>query len=214
MDIQKKVRNLFAKAASTHSEHEAHAAILKAHELIAKYDVVLDDEADEAEEMVLEICKHPGNSGFRSILGPIIASNFKVCAFKMKDGSVAFFGHKTDVMVAKEVFEYAYRFANSKGRRIVNDLRGRYMNTDGVKQSYSLGFCQGLREKLDAQSVMLAVTVPQDVKDKCDEMLSKMKPQKRRKARNLNIKQYSPTYHELGRTDGREILNNFSQSGE
>ena len=37
MDMQHKIRSLLQQAASTHSEHEAQEAILKAHALMAKY---------------------------------------------------------------------------------------------------------------------------------------------------------------------------------
>lgn len=206
MDMQHKIRSLFQQAASTHSEYEAHEAILKAHALMAKYNIVLDDEADP-EEIVSEYLDTPGNCSFRKILAPIIGTNFRVRGFFMSNGGMTYFGHKTDVLVAKDVFEYAYQFANKKSRRIVDDLRRRHMNTDGVKQSYVYGFCQGLRERLDAQSVALAVVIPQDVEEQYKEIVSGLKPKKSRRQRlSIHVKQYSPSYHDMGLKDGREVL--------
>lgn len=174
MDMQKVVRDLLARAESTNYEHEAKEAILKAHELIAKYNVVLD-EGQKPEEIIFKVCEHPGNASFREYLASIIAANFRVKGFIPK-GTIGFLGHRSDVMVAKEVFEYTYRFADLKSRRIVDDLRRRHMDTTGVRQSYVLGFCQGLQEKLEMQSQLLAVVLPKDVEDKFQEILAKATP--------------------------------------
>lgn len=206
--MQKVVRDLLARAESTHSEHEAKEAILKAHELIAKYNVVLDNN-QMPEEIIFKACKHPDNAGFREYLASIIADNFRVKGF-MPKGTIGFLGHRSDVMVAKEVFEYTYRFANLKSRRIVDDLRRRYIDTTGVKQSYVIGFCQGLQEKLEAQSKLLAVVLPKDVEEKYQEILSRKKPddtnKKKHRRTTMRIKHYSPSYHDLGKKDGRESL--------
>ena len=77
MDIQKTIQHLFAKAASTHSEHEAEAAILKAHELMAKYGIT-DVTSKEDIKYATESCKHSGNRSFRRYLAGMIAPNFRV----------------------------------------------------------------------------------------------------------------------------------------
>lgn len=220
-DMQKVVRDLLARAKGTDSEHEAKEAILKAQYLIAKHNIVMDEETQEPEEMLYQICEHPGNAGFREWLGGVIAPNFRVMCFLPK-GSIAFFGHRSDVLVAKEVFEYAYLFAFRKSRRIVDDLRKRYMDTSGVRQSYLLGFCMGLRDGLEAQSKLLMVVVPQDVKDKVAELRAreeaenkdkkkKPKRQKLRARNSFHIDNFSPAYHEQGRKDGREALEERDQ---
>ena len=66
MDIQKTIQHLFAKAASTHSEHEAEAAILKAHELMAKYGIT-DVTSEEDIKYATESCKHSGSRSFRRL---------------------------------------------------------------------------------------------------------------------------------------------------
>ena len=103
MDMQMVVRKLFAKAASTHSEHEAEAAILKAQELMAKYGIQDAGEENDIKYITLT-CKHTGNRSFRRPLAKIIADNFRVKNY-LRDMQVTFFGREYDVLIAKEAFE-------------------------------------------------------------------------------------------------------------
>ena len=77
MDINKVIRSLFAKAESTHSEHEAKAAILKAQELMAKYGIQSISDEDKI-AYTNQSCIHSGNRSFRRVLANVIAPNFKV----------------------------------------------------------------------------------------------------------------------------------------
>lgn len=201
MDIQKTIQHLFAKAASTHSEHEAEAAILKAHELMAKYGIT-DVTSKEDIKYATESCKHSGNRSFRRYLAGMIAPNFRVKYF-LRNMEVTFFGRESDVRIAKEVFEYAYRFANRKSQRICREMRANQVDTSGIINSYTFGFCKGLKEQLDAQSTALLVITPQDVDQKYTELSQNFKKSKRQ----MKISQFSNTFYEQGRQDGRSVLN-------
>lgn len=200
MDIQKVIQHLFAKAASTHSEHEAEAAILKAHELMAKYGI---QEVSSEEEIryLTESCKHSGNRSFRRYLANIIAPNFRVKYF-LRNMQVTFFGHEDDVRIAKEVFEYAYQFANRQAQRLCRDLRTNHVDVTGLYNSYTLGFCKGLKEQLDAQSTALLVITPQDVNQKYQEMSKNFG----KSSRQMRINRFSQAVYEQGRQDGRSVL--------
>lgn len=200
MDMRGKIRCLFAKAASTHSEHEAHAAILKAHELMAKYGI--DNVEDENEiKYATMVCEYSGSPSYRQLLGVIIADNFRVKCF-LRNQQVAFFGREEDVLTAKQTFEYTYAFVRRESGRVYRQVRGTGRDGTGVINSYALGFCEGLKEKLASQSVALMVVTPPDV-DKKFEIMS----QTFRKGRGrISTREYFPDIYERGRQDGQAIL--------
>ena len=208
MDIQKVIQNLFAKAASTHSEHEAEAAILKAHELMAKYGIK-EVSSEENIPYLTESCTHPGNRSFRRYLANVIAPNFRVKYF-LRDMRVTFFGHENDVRIAKEAFEYAYRFANRQAQRLCREKRAKRVDVIGLYNSYTLGFCKGLKEHLDAQSTALLVITPQDVDQKYQELSKNFK----KSSRQMRISQFSQAAYEQGRQDGRSVLSQRQLAGK
>lgn len=204
MDMQKVIRNLFAKAASTHSSHEAESAILKAHELMAKHNITAVT-TEENIQYTRESCRHTGNRSFRRLLAQAIAPNFKVKYF-LSNQAVTFYGRAEDVRIAKEVFEYAYRFAHREAERQCRELRANHFNTDGIYNSYTFGFCKGLREKLDSQSTALMVIVPKDV----EEQFTSMSKDFKTSSRTLKVGGYAGSVYQKGVQDGRTILNRRS----
>ena len=168
-----KVRKLFALSdkARNVSQAEAEAALLKAHELMAKYDITMDVTAEEEIVCVHEQCESKWNMGFRKPLASVIARNFK-CELYLngKGGSIVFFGHATDARIAREVFEYAYTFGCRGASAAYNRNYQMGLNTKGVFNSYTLGFISGLKTKLEQQSTALMVVTPPDVKSSFKEM--------------------------------------------
>lgn len=208
MDMRNKIRCLFAKAASTHSEYETHAAILKAHELMAKYGIenVVDEDSIKYATMV---CDYSGSRSFRQLLGSIIADNFRVKCF-LRNRRVAFFGQEEDVLTAKQTFEYTYAFICRESGRIYRQVREEGRRGTGVVNSYALGFCRGLKEKLDSQSVALMVVTPPDVDKKFEVMSKNFGKAKGR----ISTAGYSQIIYERGRKDGREVLDRRRLEGE
>ena len=177
MDIHKVIRSLFAKAESTHSEHEAKEAILKAQQLMAKHGIS-SVSSDEEIAYTSQSCAHSGDRSFRRALANVIAPNFKV-KFYLSHRKVTFFGREDDVKIAKEVFEYTYKFICREARRLCMEQKKQNLSADGVTNTYALGFCAGLKEQLDAQSTALMVIVPPDVKDKFTDLSKGFKPSHR-----------------------------------
>jgi len=203
MDIQKVVKNLFDRANSTHSQNEAEQCILKAHELMAKYGI--EAAATEEEfEYSEELCIHPGNRKFRRNLAGIISTNFK-CKHYLLNHQIVMFGRKNDARAAKEVFEFAYRFAYRETNRICRDLRNNDMDTTGIMNSYALGFLKGLREKLEAQSVALMVVTPPDVNAEYEELGKKRKFKNSRT--RLSTSRGALSVYDRGVADGRSVIN-------
>lgn len=201
MDINKVIQTLFAKAESTHSEHEAQQAILKAHELMAKYGIRQFTTKDDIQYLSLS-CKHTGNRGFRTPLAHIIANNFRVQLY-LNNHQVTFFGREADARIAKETFEYTYAFVCRETGRLCREKRKNHLNSTGVTNSYALGFCKGLREKLEAQSTALMVITPPDVKEKFAELTKGFRKSKS----SLSLVGYSRAIYQRGLQDGRAVLN-------
>lgn len=208
MDMQMVVRKLFAKAASTHSEHEAEAAILKAQELMAKYGIQDIGKENDIKYISLT-CKHTGNRSFRRALAKIIANNFRVKNY-LQNMQVTFFGRENDVLTAKQAFEYTYAFICRESGRICRRTRENLQDTTGVVNSYSMGFCQGLKEKLDAQSVALMVVTPSDVTEKYEELSRGFVRSKHK----ISMAGFSRSIYEQGRKDGREVWSRDRLSGK
>lgn len=208
MDMQMVVRKLFEKAASTHSEHEAEAAILKAQELMAKYDIQDIGEENDIKYISLT-CKHTGNRSFRRPLAKIIADNFRVKNY-LRDMQITFFGRENDVLTAKQAFEYTYAFICRESGRICRKMRENFQDTIGVVNSYSMGFCQGLKEKLNAQSVALMVVTPSDVTEKFKELSQGFGRSKYR----ISTAGFFRSIYERGRKDGREVWSRDRLSGK
>lgn len=201
MDINKVIQSLFAKAQSTHSEHEAQQAILKAHELMAKHGIQKLTTEDDV-KYISQGCKHTGNRAFRRPLANMISSNFRV-KFFLTNHQVTFFGREEDVQIAKETFEYTYAFVCRETGRLCREMKKNNMDSTGIVNSYALGFCNGLKEKLDTQSVALMVVTPPEVNERFEEMTKGFRKSKRR----LSLTGYSKSVYEKGLQDGRTILN-------
>lgn len=208
MDMQKVIRKLFDKAASTHSEHEAHAAILKAQELMVKYGIENVDGEAEA-QYISQTCRHSGNKAFRRLLAFIIAENFRV-KYYLRNMQVTFFGREEDVLTARQTFEYTYSFICRESGRICRRMREDGQNTKKVVNSYAIGFCHGLKEKLDSQSVALMVVTPPDVNEKYEEFSKNF----RRTKSTLSTTGLSRSIYERGKKDGREVLDRRRPEGE
>ena len=204
-NIHNKIRNLFARAESTHSQNEAEQAILLAHKLMAKHGIHSVSTEDEI-NYTSETAKHPGNRKFRRNLAGIIAPNFR-CKYYRSNNQIVFYGRESDAKIAKDVFEYAYSFAYRETNRMCRELRSNHFDTTGITNSYALGFLKGLREKLGEQSTALMVIVPPDVNENYDAM-SKAQGFKTSRS-NLTVSRggYAGSVYSKGLSDGRTVMN-------
>lgn len=173
-NVVDKIKRLLAlsdKGKNT-SDHEAEAALLKAHELMAKYNISVETTKGEIEiAYVHEQAKSKWNMGFRKPLAVIISKNFRCeCYLTGSQGAVTFFGRESDAKIARQVFEFAYDFALREGNRHYNKNYQMGLETRGVFNSYVKGFLTGLKQKLDEQSTALMVVTPPDVVEKFEEM--------------------------------------------
>lgn len=204
--VLEKVKRLLALSdkSKNESEAEAEAALLKAHELMAKYDITMDEASEEKVAYVKEVCSSKWNMGFRKPLAVIIAQNFRCETYlRGNGGSVVFFGHATDARIAKEVFEYAYQFAMKEGNRRYNKNYQMSRPTHGVFNSYVKGFLIGLKTKLGEQSTALMVVTPADVKETFENMSKEFK----KGSGGMRQGDFDGDAYTQGIQDGKTVIN-------
>lgn len=152
------------------SDNEAAMALLQAQKLMAEYDLQFEDLSDVSKEEMVQVgCTHTDNLGYRKALAMVIAKNFKVKTF-FQGTRVMFYGYESDTELAKEAFEFAYRYIYRQGNRKCDEIRKQGYSARGVFNSYALGFIQGVRDAFDKQCVALMVVVPQEVSDSFSDM--------------------------------------------
>lgn len=204
--VIEKVKRLLALSdkAKNASEAEAEAALLKAHELMAKYDIEMSEASDDKVEYIHEECVSKWNMGFRKPLASIIARNFRCETYlRGNGGSVVFFGHSTDAKIAREVFEYAYVLGCRGGNSAYNRNYQMGKSTIGVFNSYTRGFLAGLATKLGEQSTALMVITPPDVKSAYEEFSRNFK----KCSGGIRGNSFDGEAYTQGVQDGKTVMN-------
>ena len=185
------------------SEEEAKAAMLKAQELMAKYEVSIEEVSTEEEQQFAhEECEHKWDYGYRIPLGVALANNFR-CKVYLSGKSVVFMGHSIDAKICKETFEFAYKFIMKKGNQIYNKKYAMGHVTKGVFNSYALGFIRGLKEALEVQSRALIIVTPPDVEQEFDVFTKNCKTHKG----STNTSRLDFDTYNQGVKDGRQFAN-------
>lgn len=205
-DILRKIKDLLAlgDSARNNSEEEAKAAMLKAQQLMAKYDISAEEvEGEEEEEQYShEMCEHKWDYAYRVPLANVLSKNFR-CMVYFHGKRVVFMGHPSDAKICKATFEFAYKFIQKKGNALYNKRYSMGYPTKGVFNSYAHGFIVGLKEAFDVQCQALAIITPPDVIDEFKN-LSKDWGTKKSKDISSDVRDYE-TWRE-GRRDGKKFM--------
>lgn len=193
----KKIQGLLALASDNTNEAEAQSAFVMAQKLMIKYNIELSE--IEGTEDVSNVTQGQATA-YKTVnwqekmLASIIAENFRVKHYynsRYVYGSgrrkkcIMFFGLEQDVKIAKEIFvlasdileNYAKKFVKHRYSVMVGVGRSRELHKR-LKDSYMLGFLQGLNEKLKTQRFALqeefglVVLMPQVVHDEYDKFSS------------------------------------------
>lgn len=205
-----KVKKLLAlgNTSDNNSDEEATAAMLKAQQLMAKYDISAEEVEDQEEEQYAhEACEHKWDYAYRKPLAVILSENFR-CMLYMRGNRVVFMGHPQDAKICKATFEFAYRFIMRRGNYIYNKRYSAGRTTKGIFNSYATGFLTGLKEALDAQCRALMIVTPKDVVDEFENMTKDWgsKESKSIQATNAEV------YYE-GKQDGKSFMDRNKLEG-
>lgn len=151
------------------TENEAIEASLKVQKLLAKYDIELGDVNKSKEDIVMATVK-TSNDLWRIDLANIIADNFCCKVFGL-GSDIVFYGYKRHCEVAKAVFISIYEFGRVRAKKLFKDYRNAGLNPKGIKNQFYIGFLNGVKSALDAQTTQLAIVTPQAVTEAYDEMM-------------------------------------------
>ena len=151
--------------------------------------------------------KGTGVSKWKNYLASTISKNFRV-KFYLYGDSIVFYGYKTDVEIAREVFNFLASQGNKFATRLYNKIKVSGGHTKGVRNSYLMGFVRGISDILEKQCVALMIVTPQEVQDSFEEMVSGWRTVQSRVRYNESSK-----YYENGRSDGRSVANSRAIEG-
>ena len=208
--IADKIQHLLDKTvANGATEGEAETALLLAQKLMKKYNIA-EGELNQGEkvEYSLEPCKVRVNPRSKWMCG-IIAQSFAVRAI-ISGNHICFFGHKMNVAAAKSALEFAHKVMErgmTKACRQQGLSGTEEKGASLIYNAYATGFIHGLKEALDAQTVALAVVVPEDVNKAFDERFANARAG--RKTR-MAIGYGQREAYENGHHDGSEVMNKRS----
>ena len=207
--IADKIQHLLDKTvANGATEAEAEQALLMAQKLMAKYNIEEGSlGSGDKVEYSLEPCKVRVNPRSKWMC-MIIANSFAVKAI-ISGNRICYFGRKMNAVAAKSALEFAHKVMEhgmtEACRR--HGLSGtEQAGASMIYNAYAQGFINGLKEALDAQTVALAVVVPEDVKQKFAERFPNL-----RKGRSSTMRSgsYADEYRQ-GRQDGSQAMNKRS----
>lgn len=203
--ILNKIKNLLDLANNNPNENEAIAAALKAQELMAKYNIELDqlDDKKETREIVEEIYHQSDKHEMRKWkigLADIIAQNFRCKVYFMNKKDVVFYGYKEDAKIALNVFTYLYEIGNKFAVRYYNKCKKEGKETRGVMNTYLVGFKDGVAEVLEKQCTALMIVTPKEVTESFEEMTSGWKTIKSTLRLSGDTSAYSN-----GKSDGKDM---------
>lgn len=211
--ILNKIKNLLDLANNNPNENEAIAAALKAQELMAKYDIELDqlDDKKETREIVKEVYRQSGKHEMKRWkigLASIIAENFRCKVYFINKQDVVFYGYKEDAKIAIQVFTYLYEIGNKFAVRYYNKCKKEGRETRGVMNAYLIGFRDGVAEVLEKQCTALMIVTPKEVTESFDEMAKNWKTS----TTTLRMSGDTAAYSN-GKSDGKDMATARSIKG-
>ena len=170
--IQEKIRKLLALSNSS-NEFEARDALLKAQELMAKYNMEVNGETDNHEiinDYVKTNLRMVRNHG---ILAGVIAHNFRTIAY-FRGAEIHFLGYKDDVYASVKCLEYALEQIKQGVTKYIervlqeNNRRKTDIEILRLRRQWINGFIKGLhdafREQAKDMGYEIMLVVPEEVK--------------------------------------------------
>lgn len=201
-----KIRKCLTLAGNNPSQEEAASAMLMAQRLMAKHGMTIadiDTEFVETEEIKIVKEEVGTGSAWKVRLALIIAENFRCKTFSYGRSTIAFYGYETDAEAAREVFKMLFKLGHKLGLRARTDRTKRGLSGDGIYNSFVLGFCEGIKSKLDEQSVALMIVMAPEVETEYKEFIKGAKSSRT----SLNVKNgLNQSAYNTGIVEGRNAM--------
>lgn len=146
------------------TENEALMAALKAQELMAKYNLTVEDIQTDYVDEIIECGVETGTgNSWKYVLANCVAPNFCCKVFAQNRTKIMFYGFRKNCEVACQVFRFLFNMGNKFATRCYFKVRNSGQNTKGVKNAFLLGYVQGVKSVLEKQCTALMLVVPQEV---------------------------------------------------
>lgn len=204
--IADKIQKLLDLAGNNPNENEAKAALLKAQELMAKYNIEQEQlHPGEKIKYSLELAKCKITPRDKQIC--VIIANSFACKVILTGGQkryFGFFGREDNAKAAASAMDFIHKVLEQGIRRVCAEhgLKASQAGAALIYNSYAIGFIHGLKDTMNAQTKALAVVVPQDVRDKFNERFTSLKS-----ARKSSIKYSGDTdVMNKGYIDGKSAM--------
>lgn len=162
-----KIEKLFALANNNSNSEESARAMLKAQEMMAKYQIsekTVKRNANKCPADVInrDVKLYVSLPWWHGELATIIAGNFRCKAAiavvahsitKKTYKTIRFYGHSSDVDICVETFEYAIKEINRNSRKYANSFKDDPTcdKIKAIKDNYIGGFLNGLNHKYRTQ---------------------------------------------------------------
>lgn len=178
--IISKVRKVLELSKNNPSEEEAKSAELMAQRLMAEYHLELadiEDINDDEEPFEIQVNCGKGNK-WKYALAGIVAKNFMCKHFYYGKETVVFYGYQVDAETAAMTFKFLFDFGNKKANSFYQSKRNAAMKKygcfegDGLKNSYLIGYLEGIMEVLERQCTALMLVTPPAIEAAYKERIS------------------------------------------
>lgn len=191
--IINKIKGLLAIANDQKSDEESQSAFILAQKLMMKHEISMTEVEGRSDAPSIadgQVTVHKKLFWWERRLAQVISENFRVKFYynnKILDNetqrkrAIYFLGFDNDIALAKEMYLLAYEailfYSNRYVDSFYDDRTSRtriHRITNGVKNSYMLGFLQGLEQKFEEQvkemqqEYGLIVLVPKEVAEEYD----------------------------------------------
>lgn len=174
--IVEKIKKLLALAGNNDSMEQAQAALAKAQELQAKYNIsveTLETESEKEDKVTESFVESPETVSFDmkfAYLAKALASHFRVMVYLNRQTGksvLAVIGMKTDVDIFTQTLHFAYNAMRRLGTMYVKQMDKSLSRSEKTrrKNDYILGFIRGCHDALvrNEQEKSLMVVTPDAV---------------------------------------------------
>lgn len=179
-EVIEKIKKLLSLANSP-VPAEAQAALVKAHQLMAQYNVeVLENDIDQKASVEMENLETLGTktvSAFQWHMAKELSHHYGVRALKVVGSSgsnISFVGYRVNNQACMESFRFAWKAYQFNCAQFLKKLGHTVATSDKRKArwDYFLGFVSGLTNELSLteHATALVIVEPKEVKEKLDSM--------------------------------------------
>lgn len=170
--LEQRIIKLLALANKNTNQAEAIAAATRAQELMAKYNIKLQNISKKPANIVAEFATNARGKSYRFTLATILANNYGVKLMWAGKMVPVFYGYENNAKTVTKIYEWLWqvihRMADSYQTKIWKQGNG----VKGVYNGFVQGFLTGLKKELDKNCTALKITVAEEVNTEFDKFLA------------------------------------------